>query len=44
VNSPIYATGVGLVLYGADNQREAPRKFKGEGALNRIWKWLGEYI
>ncbi len=43
VNSPIYATGVGLVLYGAENQREQPRTFRG-GGLNRLWKWLGEYI
>ena len=44
VNSPIYATGVGLVLYGAENQQEAPRKFRGNGMFNRFWKWLGEYI
>jgi cell division protein FtsA len=44
VNSPIYATGVGLVLYGAENQQESPRKFKGSGMFNRFWKWLGEYI
>jgi cell division protein FtsA len=45
VNSPVYATGVGLVLYGAENQQEAPRKFKGGGGvLDKFWKWLGEYI
>ena len=44
VNSPVYATGVGLVLYGSENQQEAPRTFKRGGALNRFWKWLGEYI
>jgi cell division protein FtsA len=44
VNSPIYATGVGLVIYGAENQREAPRKFRGGGPVSRLWKWLGEYI
>jgi len=44
VNSPIYATGVGLVLYGAENQQEAPRKFRSAGSLGRFWKWLGEYI
>ena len=44
VNSPIYATGVGLVLYGAENQQESPRKFRSAGSLNRLWKWLGEYI
>jgi hypothetical protein len=44
VNSPIYATGVGLVLWGAENREEAPRTFRSAGALNRFWKWLGEYL
>ncbi len=44
VNSPIYATGVGLVLYGAENQQEVPRSSKSIGSVGRIWKWLGEYI
>jgi len=44
VNSPIYATGVGLVLWGAENREEAPRTFRSAGVLNRFWKWLGEYL
>jgi len=44
VNSPVYATGVGLVLYGAENQQEPPRTFRGGGLFNRFWKWLGEYL
>jgi cell division protein FtsA len=44
VNSPIYATGVGLVIYAAENQREAPRKFRSGGSVKRFMKWLGEYI
>jgi cell division protein FtsA len=44
VNSPIYATGVGLVIYGSENQQESPRKFRSSGSVNRFWKWLGEYI
>ena len=44
VNSPIYATGVGLVIWGGDNSQEAPRKFKSSGAVSKFWKWLGEYI
>ena len=44
VNSPIYATGVGLVLWGAENCEEAPHKFKSGGSLSKLWKWLGEYI
>ncbi|MGE5172372.1 MAG: cell division protein FtsA [Betaproteobacteria bacterium] len=44
VNSPIYATGVGLVIYGAENQQESPHKFRSSGTVSRFWKWLGEYI
>ncbi len=44
VNSPIYATGVGLVIYGAENRQELPRKFRSGGSASRFWKWLGEYI
>jgi cell division protein FtsA len=44
VNSPIYATGVGLVLFGAENQEPAPRKFRPGGTMSKFWKWLGEYI
>jgi len=44
VNSPVYSTGVGLVLYGAANQREAPRKFRGTGFFTKVSKWMGEYF
>jgi cell division protein FtsA len=44
VNSPVYSTGVGLVLYGAANQREAPRKFRGNGIFTKVSKWMGEYF
>ncbi len=44
VNSPVYSTGVGLVLYGAANQREAPRKFRGGGIISKVSKWMGEYF
>ena len=44
VNSPVYATGVGLVLYGAESQEGPPRKFGRSGMVNRFWRWLGEYI
>lgn len=45
VNSPVYSTGVGLVLYGAANQREAPRKFRGgAGFFTKVSKWMGEYF
>jgi hypothetical protein len=32
VNSPVYSTGVGLVLYGAANQR-GPAAFRGTGII-----------
>ncbi len=44
VNSPVYSTGVGLVLYGAANQREEPRKFRGGGLISKVSKWMGEYF
>ena len=44
VNSPIYATGVGLVLYGAENAQEAPRKFRSSGSLKRLWKWVEGFV
>lgn len=48
VNSPIYATGVGLVLYGSRNQD--PTRFKrGEGNIfskvtHRMREWIGEFF
>ncbi|MDA8099272.1 MAG: cell division protein FtsA [Nitrospiraceae bacterium] len=44
VNSPVYATGVGLVLYGAEHHHVAPRGFRGGGVLQNLWKKLGEFI
>ena len=44
VNSPIYATGVGLVLYGAENAQEAPRNFGSSGSLKRLWKWMEGFV
>ena len=48
VNSPIYATGVGLVLYGSRNKEQA--RFKvGEGNIfskvtHRMKEWIGEFF
>jgi cell division protein FtsA len=48
VNSPIYATGVGLVLYGS--QSKAQSRFKvGEGnifakVIHRMREWIGEFF
>jgi cell division protein FtsA len=45
VNSPIYATGVGLVLHGAENFPQAAPGFRsGVGLLKRIGKWFGEFV
>jgi cell division protein FtsA len=48
VNSPMYATGVGLVLYGSRNKEQA--RFKvGEGNIftkvtHRMREWIGEFF
>jgi cell division protein FtsA len=48
VNSPIYATGVGLVLYGSRNMAQS--RFKvGEGNIfskvtRRMKEWIGEFF
>jgi cell division protein FtsA len=44
VNSPVYATGVGLVLFGAENFQPAPGRFRPAGMLNRLWKTISEYL
>jgi cell division protein FtsA len=48
VNSPIYATGVGLVLYGS-RSREQSRFKVGEGNIfrkvtHRMKEWIGEFF
>lgn len=48
VNSPMYATGVGLVLYGSKNKVQS--RFKvGEGnifskVIHRMKEWIGEFF
>jgi cell division protein FtsA len=48
VNSPMYATGVGLVLYGSRNMAQSRFK-KGEGNIfskvtRRMKEWIGEFF
>jgi cell division protein FtsA len=48
VNSPMYATGVGLVLYGSRNMAQSRFK-KGEGNIfskvtHRMKEWIGEFF
>jgi cell division protein FtsA len=44
VNSPIYATGVGLVLYGAENHQASPGKFGGVGIMSKIMKAISDLL
>jgi cell division protein FtsA len=44
VNSPIYATGVGLVLYGAENHLPAAGRFAGVGFVSRIMKAISDML
>lgn len=40
VNSPIYATGIGLVLWGRKNFLRKPFVVRGNNFLLRSWEWL----
>ena len=48
VNSPIYATGVGLVLYGSKNQQVENFTIGQEGVFDRVMRrmkeWFGEFF
>ena len=47
VNNPIYSTGVGLLLYGLEQQREggkAQEGEQGEGLMSRIKAWFKEHF
>ncbi len=43
VRNPVYATGVGLLMYGKQREVESPRRRSGRGGLfARIRNWFGE--
>ena len=45
VRNPVYATGVGLLQYGMQQEEEQPRRGSGlrpGGAFARLKKWFGE--
>ena len=44
VKNPIYATGVGLLMYGKEKQEEqaAGSRQRGGGAFGRLRNWLSE--
>ncbi|MEE9442770.1 MAG: cell division protein FtsA [candidate division Zixibacteria bacterium] len=44
VNSPIHATGVGLILYGMKHGHEVARKSKTHGLFKKIEKWFNEHF
>ena len=49
VNSPIYATGVGLLLYAMKNQYSGSvHKFRNDNLFNKVFyrmkEWIGEYF
>ncbi|MFH1698953.1 MAG: cell division protein FtsA [Candidatus Zixiibacteriota bacterium] len=44
VNSPIHATGVGLILYGLKHGHEVARRSKTHGLFKKIEKWFNEHF
>jgi cell division protein FtsA len=44
VNSPIYATAVGLVLHGAENYQASPARFAAGGIISKLWKAVSDFI
>lgn len=48
VSSPIYSTGVGLLLYGTKHKENARSKIRDENlytrVLGRVRNWLGEVV
>jgi cell division protein FtsA len=50
VNNPMYATGVGLVLYGARNQQKEKKKFRIRDRnifnrlMNRMRRWFKDVV
>lgn len=43
VRNPIYATGVGLLQYGLDREKEKPKKrYPSGNAIGRVRNWLSE--
>jgi cell division protein FtsA len=43
-NSPIHATGIGLIQYGIRHGDEVARKSKARGFLRKIEKWFNEHF
>ena len=44
VRNPIYATGVGLLLYGAQQRREGRRSLQGKSGVKGLWQRMKEWF
>ena len=43
IRNPVYATGVGLLLFGKEREEELPRRGRGRGrVITRLKKWLSD--
>ena len=43
IRNPVYATGVGLLLFGKEREEELPRRGRGRGGVfTRLKKWLSD--
>ncbi len=43
IRNPVYATGVGLLLFGKEREEELPRRGRGRGGvIARLKKWLSD--
>jgi cell division protein FtsA len=42
VRNPVYATGVGLLLFGKEREEELPKRGHGRGIFTRLKNWLSE--
>ena len=43
IRNPVYATGVGLLLFGKEREEELPRRGRGRGGvITRLKKWLSD--
>ena len=43
VRNPVYATGVGLLMYGKEREEEQPRRGRARtGMFTRLKNWFGD--
>jgi cell division protein FtsA len=44
VNSPMFATGVGLVIYGSKNQGRKQFRVRDRNVIHRVWERMREGV